>query len=96
VNPRLRLTPGLTENSPNAKGFESCLDKIASAVGRTIPFVCQDWANTKAAYRFFSNEPVDEIRIGQRGTRASPPEQGRYRDHSQYLSRSNERRLARD
>jgi Transposase DNA-binding len=25
--------------------------------------VCQDWANTKAAYRFFSNERVDEDAI---------------------------------
>jgi hypothetical protein len=32
-------------------------------VGQTIPFVCQDWANTKAAYRFFSNERVDEEAI---------------------------------
>jgi hypothetical protein len=25
-----------------------------------VPLACQDWANTKAAYRFFSNERVDE------------------------------------
>jgi len=24
---------------------------------------CQDWANTKAAYRFLSNERVDEYQI---------------------------------
>jgi hypothetical protein len=43
--------------------FRKLLGQIASAVGRTIPFVCQDWANTKAAYRFFSNERVDEDAI---------------------------------
>jgi hypothetical protein len=29
-------------------------------MGESIPLVCQDWANTKAAYRFFSNERVTE------------------------------------
>ncbi|WP_456840073.1 IS4/Tn5 family transposase DNA-binding protein [Bradyrhizobium sp. USDA 4486] len=32
------------------------LSQIGSAMGQSIPLVCQDWANTKAAYRFFSNE----------------------------------------
>ena len=30
--------------------------QIGSAMGQSIPLVCQDWANTKAAYRFLSNE----------------------------------------
>src|SRR3546814_18785358 len=30
--------------------------QMGSAVEQSIPLVCQDWANTKAAYRFFSNE----------------------------------------
>jgi hypothetical protein len=29
-------------------------------MGESIPLVCQDWANTKAAYRFFSTERVAE------------------------------------
>lgn len=29
-------------------------------MGESIPLACQDWANTKAAYRFFSNERVQE------------------------------------
>ncbi|WP_247367923.1 transposase [Bradyrhizobium sp. 18] len=29
-------------------------------MGGSIPFACQDWANTKAAYRFFANERVEE------------------------------------
>jgi len=31
--------------------------------GQSIPLACQDWANTKAAYRFFSNERVDEASL---------------------------------
>ncbi len=29
----------------------------------SIPFACQDWANTKAAYRFLDNENVSESEI---------------------------------
>jgi hypothetical protein len=32
-------------------------------IGGTIPAACQDWAATKAAYRFFSNPRVDEAAI---------------------------------
>lgn len=32
------------------------LSQMGGSVGQSIPLVCQDWANTKAAYRFFSNE----------------------------------------
>ena len=28
--------------------------------GESIPLACQDWANTKAAYRFFSNDRMSE------------------------------------
>lgn len=37
--------------------------QMASAMGEPIPLACQDWANTKAAYRFLSNTAVDEARI---------------------------------
>jgi hypothetical protein len=40
--------------------FRELLAQIGDAVGESIPMACQDWANTKAAYRFFSNERVDE------------------------------------
>jgi hypothetical protein len=36
------------------------LGQIGDAVGESVPMACQDWANTKAAYRFFSNGRVDE------------------------------------
>jgi hypothetical protein len=45
------------------KRFRKLLEQIGSAVGGSIPLVCQDWANTKAAYRFFSNDRVSEREI---------------------------------
>jgi hypothetical protein len=41
--------------------FRKLLAQIGSAMGQSIPLVCQDWANTKAAYRFFSNDRVSEV-----------------------------------
>ena len=43
--------------------FVGLLKNIARSIGGSIPFVCQDWANTKAAYRFLSNERVSEADI---------------------------------
>src|SRR5580693_713061 len=43
--------------------FRKLLSQIGSAMGQSIPLVCQDWANTKAAYRFFSNDRVGEADI---------------------------------
>jgi hypothetical protein len=43
--------------------FRKLLAQIGGAMGQSIPLVCQDWANTKAAYRFFSNDRVSEADI---------------------------------
>jgi Transposase DNA-binding len=43
-----------------AKRIRKLLGQIGGAVAESIPLACQDWANTKAAYRFFSNERVSE------------------------------------
>ena len=43
--------------------FVTLLEQLTEGVGKTIPFSCQDWANTKAAYRFLSNPKVDEAQI---------------------------------
>jgi len=43
--------------------FERLLEQVGNAPGESIPLVCQDWANTKAAYRFLSNERVSEAGI---------------------------------
>jgi Transposase DNA-binding len=45
------------------KRFRKLVAQIGSAMGQSIPLVCQDWANTKAAYRFFSNDRVSEADI---------------------------------
>ena len=40
--------------------FGDLLRRLGDAMGNSIPFACQDWASTKAAYRFFSNAKVEE------------------------------------
>jgi Transposase DNA-binding len=45
------------------KRFRSLLAQLSSSPGDSIPLVCQDWANTKAAYRFFDNDRVSEAQI---------------------------------
>jgi hypothetical protein len=45
------------------KRLRKLLAQIGNAMGQSIPLVCQDWANAKAAYRFFSNERVSEADI---------------------------------
>ncbi|WP_426113072.1 IS4/Tn5 family transposase DNA-binding protein [Massilia sp. PWRC2] len=39
------------------------VERLSNGIGDLIPVVCQNWANTKAAYRFFSNERVSEGEI---------------------------------
>jgi hypothetical protein len=43
--------------------FGELLRQIGDGMGGSIPFACQDWASTKAAYRFFANERVEEADI---------------------------------
>ncbi|GLR92177.1 hypothetical protein GCM10007857_88970 [Bradyrhizobium iriomotense] len=43
--------------------FCKLLGQVGSDMGQSIPLVYQDWANTKAAYGFFSNERVNEADI---------------------------------
>ena len=43
--------------------FSDLLKQLGDGMGESIPFACQDWANTKAAYRFFANERVEESDI---------------------------------
>ncbi|MBW8848442.1 MAG: IS4 family transposase [Burkholderiales bacterium] len=45
------------------KRLGSLLHQLGGSIGGTIPLACQDWANTKAAYRFLSNDDVDEQAI---------------------------------
>jgi hypothetical protein len=43
--------------------LQQLLQQFSSGFGESIPFACQDWANTKAAYRFLSNPKVNEEAI---------------------------------
>src|SRR4051812_10883125 len=39
------------------------LEQLGGAMGASLPLACQDWAATKAAYRFFANDRVSEAQI---------------------------------
>jgi hypothetical protein len=45
------------------KRLRKLVELMGNAIGSTVPLACQDWANTKAAYRFFSNDRVSEAEI---------------------------------
>lgn len=40
--------------------FQKFVGQLANKLGQPIPLACQDWTNTKAAYRFLSNGRVNE------------------------------------
>lgn len=46
-----------------ARRFSKLLGMMSDSLGQSVPYGCQDWANTKAAYRFFSNDEVSEDQI---------------------------------
>lgn len=43
--------------------FRKLVGQLATSLGQSIPLACQDWTNTKAAYRFLSNGRVNETAI---------------------------------
>jgi hypothetical protein len=43
--------------------FGVVLRQLAAGTAESIPLACQDWANAKAAYRFFANARVREADI---------------------------------
>lgn len=45
------------------KRFKTLCKQLWRSIGESIPFVCQDWSNTKAAYRFFDNKKASEKEI---------------------------------
>jgi hypothetical protein len=47
----------------HGKRLRQLLEQLSSRVGAATPWACQDWANTKAAYRFFGNDRVSEANI---------------------------------
>jgi hypothetical protein len=51
------------EDVRHGKRLRQLLEQLSSKVGAAAPWACQDWANTKAAYRFFGNERISEANI---------------------------------
>ena len=51
------------QDARHGKRLRQLLEQLSSKVGRSTPWACQDWANTKAAYRFFGNDRVSEANI---------------------------------
>ena len=47
----------------HGKRLRQLLEQFSNRVGATTPWACQDWANTKAAYRFFDNDRISEANI---------------------------------
>jgi hypothetical protein len=51
------------EDVRHGKRLRQLLEQLSSKVGAATPWACQDWANTKAAYRFFGNGRISEANI---------------------------------
>jgi transposase-like protein len=51
------------QDERHGKRLRKLLEQLSDKIGGSIPLACQDWANTKAAYRFFSNDRVSEREI---------------------------------
>lgn len=43
-----------------SRRFAMVIKQLCDSTAESIPLACQDWANTKGAYRFFSNARVNE------------------------------------
>ncbi|MGM4915006.1 IS4/Tn5 family transposase DNA-binding protein [Rhizobium sp. 768_B6_N1_8] len=57
---RQEIDAGSFKDARLGRRCTELLRQLGERMGGSIPFACQDWANTKAAYRFFSNPNVDE------------------------------------
>ena len=57
------LHEGVFQDARLLRRLRTLLGQFAQARGQSIALVCQDWANTKAAYRFLSNARVSEADI---------------------------------
>jgi Transposase DNA-binding/Transposase DDE domain len=47
----------------HGKRLRQLLEQFSTRIGATTPWAAQDWANTKAAYRFFANHRISEANI---------------------------------
>jgi len=51
------------QDARHGQRLRKLLKQLSEEIGGSIPWACQDWANTKAAYRLFSNDRVSEAEI---------------------------------
>src|SRR5687767_1420621 len=57
------IDEGAFKDARLGRRFAELLKQISDGMGGSIPFACQDWASTKAAYRFFANARVEQADI---------------------------------
>lgn len=57
------IDEGAFKDARLGRRFGEVLKQIGDGMGESIPYACQDWASTKAAYRFLANERVEEGEI---------------------------------
>jgi hypothetical protein len=48
-----------------AQRFRLLFEQISTGPGESFPLVCQDWAHTKAAYRFLDYERVTDAILAE-------------------------------
>ena len=60
---RKEVDPAAFADARLGHRFGELLRQLADGMGASIPLACQDWAGTKAAYRFLANARVDEADI---------------------------------
>jgi hypothetical protein len=58
-----KVDAGAFADARLGRRFGELLRQLGNGLGASIPLACQDWANTKAAYRFLANTRVDEADI---------------------------------
>ena len=61
--PELEIQTRAFKDERLGKRCKTVLTQLSEATAESMPWACQDWANTKAAYRFFDNERVSEQEI---------------------------------
>lgn len=57
------------QDARHGKRLRQLLEQLSGKVGATTPWASQDWANTKAAYRFFGNDRISEANYPGRSLR---------------------------
>lgn len=50
-------------NVRHGRRLRRLMEQFSAKIGGSTPWACQDWANTKAAYRFFANNRISEANI---------------------------------